>query len=166
MLVPRARDERTSVRGQAEDHPGIINIPQMSVRASAGNGVMQMEPEYQVGSIQIPEYWLRKNIVCTSHKNLRTITVFGDSMYDTLDDGDVAFVDVGVNEIDRDGVYVASLDNELYIKTFERRPAEGVIFMRSDNRKKYPDPHIITKDRQRSLVIHARAVFAWNGRKL
>jgi SOS-response transcriptional repressor LexA len=144
----------------------LINIPKLSVRASAGNGVMQMEVEYQVGTIQVPEFWLRKNITCTSFKNLRTITVFGDSMFDTLHDGDLVFVDVGVREIDRDGIYVVTLDGELFIKTFERRPTEGVVWMRSDNRKKYPDHHVITKDRLPALQVLARGVYAWNGKKL
>lgn len=157
------------LRGSSDAHPvqsTDISIPKLSVRASAGNGVMQMEAEYQVGSVQIPEQWLRKNIVCSSFKNLRTITVFGDSMMETLNDGDLVFVDTGAREIDRDGIYVCTLDGELFIKTFERRPAEGVIWMRSDNRRKYPDPHVITKERMPFLRILARAVFAWNGRKL
>jgi transcriptional regulator with XRE-family HTH domain len=143
-----------------------IDIPRLNIKASAGNGVMQMDEEYQVGTISVPELWVRKNIVCTSIKNLRIITILGDSMQETLDDGDVAFVDIGVRQVDRDGIYVAELDKEIYIKRFERRPMEQAVWMRSDNIKKHPDPHIITRDTLKSLKILARAVFALNGRKL
>lgn len=143
-----------------------IAVPKLNVRASAGNGVMQLDEEYQIGSISVPEMWVRKNIVCTSISNLRIITIFGDSMYDTLNDGDLAFVDTGVSKIDRDGVYVAEFQGELFIKRFERRPMEQEIWMHSDNKKRHPHHSVIAGEKLAMFKVLARAVFAMNGRKL
>lgn len=144
----------------------VLEVPKLSVKASAGHGVMQPDTDYVVGSMQVPVEWVRKNVTCTSPRNLRTIRAYGDSMFDTFDDGDIILVDVGHRDMDRDGVYIALIKDELFIKRFERRPLEGVIWMKSDNISKHPHPHVIDSNHRENVVILGRAVWVWNGKRL
>lgn len=148
-----------------KENPEIVDVPRLSVRASAGLGVDQPDGDHIVGTIQLPVEFIRRRMNCSAPKNLRTIMAYGDSMVDTFGDGDVIFVDVGARQIDVDGIYVAQINGELFIKRFQRRPMENSLVMISDNRSKY-DPQVISADRIKKIEILGRAIWVWNGRKL
>lgn len=152
-----------------EDTPaarlGIVDVPRLAIRASAGAGVDQPDGDHVIGIIQLPADFIRRRMTVSAPKNLRTIMAYGDSMADTFHDGDVIFVDTGLRTIDTDGIYVAQIGGELFIKRFQRRPLENSLLMISDNRAKY-DPQTIPVDRLGSVEVLGRAVWVWNGRKL
>lgn len=145
--------------------PATFSIP----RFQAGGGMdpkgrVQPELETIVGHIEINRQWIGTHLPgISSPKNLRVITGFGDSMADTYQDGDFLFVDVAVQEIHLDAVYVFSLNKELFIKRLQRRP-DGALVILSDN-KKY-DPYVISRPDKTDIHVHGRVVWAWNGRKL
>lgn len=143
----------------------IVDVPKLAVKASAGNGVEQPDGDYVVGTVQIPLEFIRRRMSCTAPKNLRTIMAYGDSMADTLNDGDVIFVDVGIRQIDVDGVYVVQINGELFIKRFQRLPLENSLRMISDNKLKY-EPQNIPYDLLKKVEVLGRAVWVWNGKKL
>ena len=154
-------------KGLVERHmqPDIVDVPRLAVRASAGAGIEQPDGDHVVGTIQLPAEFIRRRMTVTAPKNLRTIMAYGDSMVDTFGDGDVIFVDVGLRSIDTDGIYVAQISGELFIKRFQRRPLEKALLMISDNRAKY-DPQTIQQDQLKDVEVLGRAVWVWNGRKL
>ena len=90
---------------------------------------------------------------------------YGDSMADTFNDGDIVWVDIGVKQIDVDGVYVVVVERELFIKRFQLRPLEQVIWMISDNKTKY-ERQVISRNALKHVEVLGRAVWVWNGKKL
>jgi phage repressor protein C with HTH and peptisase S24 domain len=83
-------------------------------------------------------------------------------MEPTFYDGDLLLVDRGVSVVEIDGIYVLSCNDELFIKTIQRRPGRQLRVI-SDN-KTY-DPWDINPEDQ-SCRILGKVVWAWNGKKL
>ena len=146
-----------------EEPPGdeIISIPVYDAKASAGNGFMDFCGDQVVRRIDIDKNWLRKNINFSSLQNLSVITVNGDSMCPTLDDGDFILVDTGVTEMKSDAVYVASVNDEIFVKRFQKRP-DGKLLMISDN-KRYESFVIGPESKVR---INGRVCHHWHGEKM
>ena len=61
--------------------------------------------------------------------------VAGDSMWDTLHDGDFILVDRTVHRCGRDGLYVVrfSTSDELMVKRLIRHASSGLLILKSDN---------------------------------
>lgn len=140
-----------------------ITVPVFDVEASMGMGRAQPENETVIGNLQLSEQWVRRNLNVTSPTNLAMISAYGDSMSPTFSDGDVLFIDRGVNTISLDAVYVFSLNNELFIKRVQRK-MDGTVVIKSDN--PLYDPHVVKNDDRDSLQILGRVLWAWNGKKL
>lgn len=103
---------------------------QVDVRASAGPG--SFADDGATDTVVIDPALLRG--VASDPRTLRLITVAGDSMAPTLDDGDSIIVDHGdAAERLRDGVYVLRLDGVLNVKRLAVNPATRRISVRSDN---------------------------------
>lgn len=143
--------------------PDTYSIPKLDIGGAMGV-VGEVVPEYEtvVGQIDVNQQWVRSHLPqITSPHNLRMITGYGDSMEGTYNDGDLLFVDTGVQEVKLDAVYVFALNGDLYVKRLQRRP-DGSITVISDN-KKY-EPYRVD-DREQVRVI-GRVVYAWNGKRL
>jgi phage repressor protein C with HTH and peptisase S24 domain len=69
----------------------------------------------------------------TSIENLVTLIAYGTSMEPTFRDGSILLVDRGVRAVTIDGVYVLSMDNQLYVKRVTRRLPDGALVVTSDN---------------------------------
>lgn len=136
-------------------------VPLLDVRGSMGDGGIVPDHIDVVKQIGVNVDQLRRQCSFTSPQNLNFITGYGNSMEPTFSDGDVLLVDVGVNEVNIDGVYVLHLNGKLYIKTLQRRP-DGSVLMISDN-KKY-EPYPIKESDQ--IEVNGRVVLAWNARRL
>lgn len=111
---------------------GLVAIPQLQVRASAGPGTM-VGDEMRAGQIGFDERWLR-DLAGAAPADLSLIRVSGDSMVPTLAEGD----DILVNRADaterlRDGIYVLRIDDALVVKRIALSPAGHSITIRSDN---------------------------------
>jgi phage repressor protein C with HTH and peptisase S24 domain len=61
------------------------------------------------------------------------INVRGDSMADTIEPGDLIFVDISINEFDGDGIYVFGFDDKIYVKRLQMIPDKILVI--SDNPK-------------------------------
>ena len=96
----------------------------------------------------------------TSPANLAIITGWGQSMAGTINHGEPVFVDRGITSFTGDGVYVFTWDNLVYIKRLQKESKTHFKVI-SDNREHDPFKVEIA-----DVVVHARAVLAWNARKL
>ena len=139
-------------------------IPQYDVMGSMGPGKVAPKAYIEtVRNITVRTEYLREQGVSYTHpSNLSVITGFGESMGATFASGDPLIIDIGVNTVEVDGVYVFTLDDMLYIKRLQRLPK--MIRMISDN-EAFPAYEIKGVELE-SLIIHARVLMAWNARKL
>jgi phage repressor protein C with HTH and peptisase S24 domain len=146
-----------------QPRPDDIEVPLTNAVASMGRGLFAPEHDEVVSSMSVNRAWLSRNATFTSHTNLALVTGFGDSMKGTFEDGDILLVDRGVTEVKVDGVYVLSLNDELYIKRLQRRPG-GSLLMISDN-DRY-EPYEINGKHQAEFAVLGRVVLAWNAKRL
>lgn len=99
------------------------------VRAAAGTG--QVTPTDQVMvNVAINADELRT----LSHKSIKLITVYGDSMKPTLSHGDQVFVDISCTNFIDDAIYAVQQGDLTRIKRIKLR-FDGSIEVRSDNEK-------------------------------
>ncbi len=112
-----------------------------NVKASAGGGRVEFGENYEV--INVDKTILRSIFNDISdeefeQKVIDAIHVDGESMEPTLKDGSIVFVDRSQKDISKDGIYVATTGNGLFIKRIRRR-ADGAIELISDNKLYSPE---------------------------
>jgi hypothetical protein len=111
---------------------GLIEIPRLDVRASAGPGAFD-GAEGIVANLGFRRAWLER--FCRAEpEDLSVIEVHGDSMFPTLSDGD----EIMVNRSDaagrlRDGIYVLRLEDSLVVKRLSVNPVSKRATVSSDN---------------------------------
>jgi phage repressor protein C with HTH and peptisase S24 domain len=99
------------------------------IRASAGGGAEVFDDKYEIISVDAR---IMNNIVGHGNKELEAISVDGESMEPTLQDGSIVFVDREQVDINKNGIYIAATTGGLFIKRIQKR-ADGMIELISDN---------------------------------
>ncbi|ECG8590782.1 helix-turn-helix transcriptional regulator [Salmonella enterica subsp. salamae] len=110
----------------------VFKVEILDVSASAGNGHVQGSDIIDV--IRSIEYTNEKALSMFGGKPssaVKVINVRGDSMADTIEPGDLIFVDVTVNNFDGDGIYVFGFDEKIYVKRLQMIPDQLLVI--SDN---------------------------------
>jgi len=105
------------------------------VRASAGGGAFTFDENYEVLSV---DKRIMSNIVPSQSDQIEAINVDGESMEPTLQDGSIVFIDRTQNNINKDGIYIASTTAGLFIKRIRQR-VDGMIELISDNKAYSPE---------------------------
>ena len=105
------------------------------IRASAGGGAEVFDENYE--TITIDEKVMH-NMVGFGNTDLEAIHVDGESMEPTLQDGSIVFVDRTQNNINKDGIFIASTTAGLFIKRIRQR-ADGMVELISDNKNYSPE---------------------------
>jgi len=115
---------------------GFVQVPRYEIAASAGGGTL-------VHSEQIVDYmtfradWLRTNLGM-SPDHAAVISVAGDSMEPYLTNGDLILIDMGVERIENDSVYVLQFGDALQIKRVQKK-SDGTVVVKSDNTRYEPE---------------------------
>ena len=122
--------EGASPDGQSFD-PDTISIPLYDVSASCGGGTFVESPESILRNIRVSKEFLRRYAPTANPKALHIISVSGDSMSPTMEDGDSVIVDTSDRMIKTDGLYVLQMNGSLFVKRIQILPA-GVRII-SDN---------------------------------
>jgi hypothetical protein len=150
--APRA-DARANARA-----PAMLVVPQLAVGASAGPGAA-VDGEHVEAGFGFDARWLRR--LGADPRALSIISVEGDSMAPTLNDGDDILVD-GADTAARlrDGIYVLRMDDALMVKRVARLPVPGRIAVLSDNRD-YPSWPDLAAD---TVALVGRVI--WTGRRV
>lgn len=133
-------------------------IPVFDIRAAAGAGALVEDGDptsYQVFRDQFISRVTRAPLSALS-----VIHVGGDSMWETLHDGDSILVDRSVNRVVKDGIYVLRYDGELLVKRCQRDLESGAVIVSSDNPRYKP----MTVTEPRRLDVIGRVI--WIGRAL
>lgn len=118
-----------------ETEPDAVKVPYfIDIEASAGTGVY-IGCEYVESYICVSKGRMEQYLTHV-HKPA-VIRVKGDSMCETLQDGDLVLVDTET-EFEESKVFVINIENQLYIKRLFSHPVTKEIICKSDN-PKYPE---------------------------
>ncbi len=109
-------------------------IPKVDVQASAGGGAAPTS-ESVLEYLAFRKDWLRQ--LGLNPKKVAVLTAKGDSMEPTIGNGNVLLVDRQVEQVTNDGIYVLSVNNNLFVKRLYTR-MDGSVVIKSDN-PAYPD---------------------------
>jgi phage repressor protein C with HTH and peptisase S24 domain len=119
--------KKLPVYSEAELPEGSFIVPLLDQRLSAGSGSYLPEEDEATALVHVPAYLSRYG------KNIKALTVDGDSMYPTLSRGDMVVCDTcGWSG---EGVYALKMSGDGYVKRLTKKPGKIVII--SDNTK-YP----------------------------
>jgi phage repressor protein C with HTH and peptisase S24 domain len=106
-----------------------VSTPRHVIRPPGSRSPLQSEQ--LVDYINFRADWLGR-VFNADPRSLALVEVAGDSMSPTIDDGDLALVDLRESHFRHDGVYVLRTGNDLSIKRLQRQP-DGSLVIRSDN---------------------------------
>lgn len=123
-----SEDELGRERDKSYDNAGWVDVPRLTVGASAGPGAHAGDEE-SFGTLRFTGRWLRA--LGLRPDALSAISVTGDSMEPTLRHGDEILVDRDWQPL-RDGIHVVRLDDAVLVKRLEPVGA-GRIALLSDN---------------------------------
>ena len=137
---------------------GLLPVPIYDIRASAGAGALVEDAPPMDFQPFKPEQLER--LTRTNSDNLAVITVSGDSMWETLHDGDNVLVDRSINRVVREGIYILLFEEELLVKRCQRNLETGGLMIISDN-PAYPMQEVNNID---NFKVLGRVV--WIGRAL
>ena len=131
-------------------------VPVYDARASAGPGSLNADVPQPLYHNVFRQDWL-KSVTASPAKDLAVMRVAGDSMWDTLQDGDFILVDRAVTRCSRDGLYVIrySDGDELMVKRLIRQPSSKLLIVKSDN-PNYPSQTSLKDD---DLAVEGRVVW-------
>lgn len=112
----------------------VFRVEILDVSASAGGGFIQGSDVIDV--IRSIEYNNERALSMFGGRTadqVKVINVRGDSMAETIEPGDLIFVDISIHEFDGDGIYVFGFDDKIYVKRLQMIPDQLLVI--SDNPK-------------------------------
>lgn len=133
-------------------------VPKYNVEATAGKGDICFEEEI-IDHLAFSDKWIKK--AGLEKKKLSIITIKGDSMKPTLEEGDIVLIDHRYNTLKNDSIYVLLMDGELRVKRLQKGPDQVIIV--SDNTK-YTPQHIDMQILDDLIKIVGKV--AWIGKML
>jgi len=105
-------------------------VPVFDLRAAAGAGALANDASV-TQHLMFREQWLRR--IAADLKQLSVLEISGDSMWETLHDGDHVLVDRAQTNPRREGLYVIRIDNMLQVKRISMHPVSKLLTVKSDN---------------------------------
>lgn len=155
------------IKAMGSESGGII-VPLLNIAHSAGfsagNGSWVDAP-IVARLLELDPVWVTENLTCLSTaRNLAMVHVSGDSMEPTLKNADIVLVDRGVTRVAREGIFAVSIDDDFYIKRFQR-VIGSKLMMISDN-KFYPPQEFDPTDGSLKFTVCGMALWAWQGKRL
>jgi phage repressor protein C with HTH and peptisase S24 domain len=145
------------IAGDARTSPDHYSVPVYDLRAAAGAGALADESP-PTGHLMFREQWLRR--IANDVRALFVIEISGDSMWETLHDGDHVLVDPSQGNPRREGLYVIRIDDMLQVKRISMHPVTKRLTVKSDN------PAYPTYDNIEPADIAMVGRVVWIGRSL
>lgn len=106
----------------------VLQVGIYDIRASAGAGALVEDAAPSAWQPYRASELARWNI-----DDLAVIQVGGDSMWETLHDGDKVLVNRGERRIVKPGIYIIAYEGELLVKRCQRNLNDGSVLVSSDN---------------------------------
>ena len=133
----------------------LIEIEHIHINPSCGNGTIILD-EPEITPIKLGRKMIETILRVSDVNNLKTFTASGDSMEDTIDDGNLLLVDLGRKDYTNGGIFVITINNDWYVKRLRKR-INGELDVISDNSAKYPVETYTKKDNI-EIVIKGRVI--------
>lgn len=118
------------VAGDAPE--GFVAVPKLDIRPSAGAGTLALQDEGEADIVAFREDWLRR--IGVSPKFARLMVAQGDSMRETINDGDLMIVDISIRDFVDEAIYVLVYGGLVRLKRLQMLRS-GVLLLKSDNEK-------------------------------
>ena len=134
---------------------GFVTVPKLDIRPSAGPGSLTIHHESEPDILAFREDWLRR--IGVSPKFARLMVAKGDSMTDTIADGDLMIVDVSIREIVEEAIYVLVYGGLVRLKRIQMLRS-GILLLKSDN-PRY-ETETVPLAEQPELIIEGRVRWA------
>ncbi|MGD9539048.1 MAG: helix-turn-helix transcriptional regulator [Alphaproteobacteria bacterium] len=135
-----------------------VFVPRHEVRAAAGAGSV-VTSEQVVDYLAFKAEWIRS--LGLTPQRLSLIEAAGDSMEPTIRPSDLLLLDIGIETVKQNAIYVVSVAGELVVKRLQRL-FDGTVIMSSDNPAYQPEQ--LTADEAATLHIVGRVI--WIGRQI
>lgn len=140
-----------------------VEISRFAIRASAGTGEKVFD-EPPASFWQVPRAMLRG--FSGNPKHLASIDASGDSMVPTLHDGDPVIFDRSSRQVDREGVYVLTVGDDLFVKRVRRVPqADGSVALELISDNPAYDSIALAADAQEHVRVHGRVIWPNTSRR-
>lgn len=133
----------------------VLQVAIYDIRASAGAGALVED-----GAPSGWQPYRAAELARWNIDDLAVIQVGGDSMWETLHDGDKVLVNRGEKRIVKPGIYILAYEGELLVKRCQRNLNDGSVMVSSDN----PAYQSFVVDDPERLAVIGRVV--WIGRAL
>ncbi|NQZ05572.1 MAG: helix-turn-helix transcriptional regulator [Algicola sp.] len=137
----------------------LVYAPLFDVQASAGGGAPVLSEDIS-NNFAFNKQWLSSQLRVSSD-NIAFVTVSGDSMEPTLDDGDLILVDMSQQQVNHEGIFLLQTDNGLFTKRL-KQTRDGGLQVISDNPEHSNWLISATADEQNRVV----GKVVWCGRTL
>ncbi|GLQ32633.1 XRE family transcriptional regulator [Litoribrevibacter albus] len=151
-------EESSGQKAGTASSKDLVFAPMFDVEASAGAGAL-VQSEDIVEHFGFNKNWLSSHLRVSSD-NLAFVTVNGDSMVPTLEDGDMILVDMSQQQVHREGIYLITTEDGLVTKRL--KSDKNALQVISDN----PDYPSWTIDPQNADQYRVAGKVIWNGRKV
>lgn len=109
----------------------LVRIPVYDIRAAAGFGAENYD-ETPIDYFPIAIQMLRA-ITDAPPEMIGILQIMGDSMYSTLKDRDLAWVDLRRRKFAREGIYAMNFEGETIVKRVQQNLETGAVTLISDN---------------------------------
>jgi phage repressor protein C with HTH and peptisase S24 domain len=113
-------------------HTEMGVIPRFDAGLSAGNGSLVDESAEPLGVMLFEMQWIR-SVTRAAPEHLAVVRVDGDSMRDTLADGDWVLIDRTQTRINREGIYALRIGDACWIKRISLNLRDRLVAIISDN---------------------------------
>ncbi|WP_165174490.1 helix-turn-helix transcriptional regulator [Desulfovibrio sp. ZJ369] len=110
-----------------EDGSGMLNVPLVKARLSAGQGSFEVEGEVE-GYCAFSSAFLRRK---GNPASMVVMKVQGDSMQPEIMDGDAVLIDQSKKEVKLGRIYAVGFEDAIYLKRIDKEP--GKIILKSVN---------------------------------
>jgi len=134
---------------------GFVPVPRIDIRPSAGAGSVDLYEESEPDILAFREEWLRR--IGVSPKFARLMMAKGDSMRETINDGDLMIVDISIREFIDEAIYVLVYGGLVRLKRLQLLRS-GILLLKSDN-PRYQTEEVPLAEQQ-ELIIGGRVRWA------
>ena len=133
LITPKSSFFITNLEGKQVEYqpnPDLVNIPVLSLEAACGVGTFSNE-NYITAMFSATREWLFRNLN-RNPDHIYLIQAKGDSMIDTIKPNDMVFVDTEDAKSPSDGIWVFSIENQIFLKRLQFLPKQKLKVI-SDN---------------------------------
>lgn len=130
--LPPRYQQSVAVSGD-ETPPGYVRLELLDAEGSMGGGSINSDYPEVLRHIDVAEAWARTRLP-SDLSRIRILTARGDSNAPLINDGDILFVDVGIQSFVGEGLYLFNWMGHLLCKRLSPNLATNRLEIRSENK--------------------------------